>query len=67
MVAAKTSGTPPGGLDQDLAVLKSSFLMESSADLAYSTNGIAASRSFIVDCFYASTLTLMTAHLSASI
>jgi hypothetical protein len=62
----KTSGTPAGGVAKFLAVWKSCFLMEFSAALAYSTKGIAASRSFSVDDFLNSTSALMTAHFSAS-
>ena len=45
IVAAKASGTPAGGLAQDFAVRKSSFLIEFNASFAYSMSGIAASRS----------------------
>jgi len=66
IVALKTSGTPGGGLAQDLAYWKSVFLILFRAALADSTSGIAASRSAYVEDFLNSTSFLITAHLSAS-
>jgi hypothetical protein len=62
MVAANTSGTPGGGFAQDLAVRKSSFLIESRAYLAYSIRGSAAFKSASVEVFFSSTSYLIIAH-----
>lgn len=62
IVAANTSGTPAGGFAHDFAVLKSSFLIESKAYLAYSIKGSAALKSASVDVFFSSTSYLITAH-----
>lgn len=51
MQAAKTSGTPPGGFANDLAVTKSFFWIPCKDFFASSTNGIAANRSASVDSF----------------
>lgn len=66
IAAAKTSGTPPGGLVNDLAVTKSFFWIPYKDFLASSTKGIAAAKSFSVDSFLAVTSSLIYWHLDAS-
>lgn len=51
---------------QALATWKSFFWIPPNAALAYSTRGMAASKSAYVDVFLYSTSVLMTPHLSAS-
>lgn len=48
IVAAKTYGTPPGGLANDLAIWKSFFSIEFKASSACLTKGPAASNLFSV-------------------
>ena len=67
IAAANTSGTPPGGFANDLAVTKSPFLIPYNDLLASSTKGIAAAKSFSVDSFLAKTSVLIFPHFSASI
>jgi hypothetical protein len=65
-VAANTSGIPEGGVAKDFTVWKSFLEILFNDSLAFSTKGMAASRSFSVDSFLAWTSFLITAHLSAS-
>jgi hypothetical protein len=67
MVAAKTYGTPPGGLANDLAIWKSFFSMEFKASSACLTKGPAASSLFSVYVFFCYTSFFMTAHFPSSI
>lgn len=66
MVAEKTSGTPPGGLANDLATWKSFFSIEFKASSACLTNGPAASSLCSVIAFFDYTSFLITAHFCAS-
>ena len=66
MVAEKTSGTPPGGFANDLAIWKSFLSIEFKASSACLTKGPAASNFYSVKAFFSSTSFLITAHLSAS-
>ncbi len=65
IVAPNTSGTPPGGLANDLAVWKSFFSIEFRAASAFATKGPAASNLASVVVFLDSTSALITPHLSA--
>ncbi len=56
---ANTSGTPAGGLVNDLAIVKSFFWIPCKDSLAYSIKGTAALRSASVDSFLAVTSVLI--------
>jgi len=65
IVAENTSGTPPGGLANDLATWKSFFSIEFKAYSACLTKGPAASNFYSVIVFFDYTSFLITPHLSA--